>query len=371
MSFTARMGVLLTTVVAVFSHSASAAELYKDAGTTVDLFGEVRTRWNGGDVANRDMTAAGSKIGLSGEHDIGNFSFKGVTKFEYNANTHSTSNFQVNQSYIGFGLKKYGEVDIGRKSTVHDTLFGYDCSWAFGGTAKNGHEPFGTATSASLIQYTWAGSGLTFMGQVQARSEFIKEGYEERPDLDPIDPEKASVRSGLGAGLAWQSDFGLGLKLAYTSARLDSLSGSKPDPKPNDVIAVYGITADSIGAELDFDIGPISLAGAAFYFVYDLDSVKAKQTGFAGRISYNVTDPVHVYGVMDYLKTAPTGDTEGAKKIDLSILESGVTTYTVGLDYWPHKKVVSFLEFSHQIDKLKGSDNESANKVAVGARCYF
>ena len=362
---TARKCAILAAVVAAFSHTATAAEVYKDADTTFDLFGEVRTRWDESESASHTANGSGSKIGVSGEHRLGELTFKGFTKFEYNGNTHAANTFQVNESYVGLAHTQYGELNIGRKSTIHDTLFGYDSSWAFGGTAKNGHDPFGTGTADSLVQYTWSANGLTLMGQVQGRSEFVNDGYETRVDLDPVDPQSASVRSGVGAGLAWQSDFGLGVKAAYTRANLDSLTETLEGVSP--AVILENVTVDSLGAEVDYDIGRFSLAAAAFHFDYSLPGFDEKQTGFGGRASYTVAEPVHLYTVVDYLKSSFSPAAGGT--VDMT--DSSVTTYTSGVDYWPHKQVMSFVEFSHQVDKADGSAKEENLSMAVGARYYF
>ena len=185
--------------------------------------------------------------------------------------------------------------------------------------------------------------------------------------LDPVDPERASVRSGVGAGLAWQSDFGLGVKAAYTRANLDSVTETLGSNGTGVETTLNNVTVDSLGAEVDYDIGRFSLAAAAFHFDYSLPGFGEKQTGFGGRASYTVADPVHVYAVADYLKSSFSPDVAGT----VNMTDSSVTTYTSGVDYWPHKQVMSFVEFSHQVDKADGGSKEENLSMAVGARYYF
>ena len=371
MSFIVRRCMLLAAVAAAFSHTAVATEVYSEDGTKIDLFGEVRTQWNEGDAISHDVTGSGSKIGVSGEHSLGQLTARGVSSFQYNGNTHSAANFQVKEGYLGLRHKTYGELDIGRKATVHDTLFDYDCSWAFGGAAKNGHDPLGTGISESLIQYAWTGSELTLMGQIQARSTFVNDGFEAGGALDPLNPEKASVRPGFGLGLAWNGSMGVGAKVAYTRASLDNLSatpggGNGVTPAPAAIMAPH-MTVDSAGLQLDCTLGQVGLAAAVFNFSYKLPAEKQKKVGLAGRVAYNVIRPVNVYAVADRVQTSAP---EESTFVNLAP-KSTVATYTGGFDYRPHKKMLTFMEFSYEVSKAGQADKTNNGRVAAGARYYF
>jgi len=323
----------------VASASAMAAEVYKSDDLSVNAYGNLRARYETTDNAHMGadstFTGEGTELGLGVTYFLDNNMYvNGDVLTEMNI-IPEDGDGSDDDSFLKFGSVafggEFGEFRMGRMSAVQDSLAGqYDITWEYGGSANIKNDWSATDRLTNGIQYKIDVNGLTVMAQYHT-------GTEGNDDVE--------IDQAYAAGVAWESDFGLGLSGTYTYSER-----TKQD-------VTYGGDDDtSWTLNATYNIQNLSLA--AMYSDYDFAG--DKQTGIGAMARYDLPAGFGLYGVYDY--------------VDYDTDNNTLDQYTIGADYWLNDSVVSYAEYADM-----SFDKQSSNGVSfqddsaftIGMRVYF
>lgn len=323
----------------VASASAMAAEVYKSDELSVNAYGNLRARYettdNGHMGADSTFTGEGTELGLGVTYFLDNNMYvNGDVLTEMNI-IPEDGDGNDDDSFLKFGSVAiggdFGEFRVGRMSAVQDSLAGqYDITWEYGGTANIKNDWSATDRLTNGIQYKMDVNGLTVMAQYHTGQEF-----DDEPTIGEVEIDQAYA-----AGVAWESDFGLGLSGTYTRSERTEKSIHNEDTDTSWTLnATYQIQGLSV---------------AAMYSDYDFAG--DEQTGIGAMARYDLPVGVGLYGVYDY--------------VDYDTQNDKLNQYTIGADYWLNDSVVSYAEYADQSfdDELAGSDDSA---FTLGMRVYF
>ena len=318
----------------VASASAMAAEVYQSDDLSVNVYGNLRARYettdNGHMGADSTFTGEGTELGLSINYFMDNNMYiNGDVLSEFNIIPESGDG-EDDEEFLKFGSVAiggdFGEFRMGRMSAVQDTLAGqYDITWEYGGTANIKDDAFATDRLTNGIQYKIDVNNFTVMAQ-----------YHTGTESGGVDIDQAFALGG-----AWTSDFGLGLSGTYTQSERterDAEFGGDKD-KSWTLNATYEWQALSL---------------AAMYSDYDLSG--DERTGVGAMARYDFPMGFGVYGVYDY--------------VDYDTQNDKLNQYTIGADYWLTSQVVSYMEYADQ-DYDKANAGQDDNAFTIGMRLYF
>ncbi|ELR67309.1 Outer membrane protein P2 precursor [Photobacterium marinum] len=335
----------------VASASAMAAEVYKSDELSVNAYGNLRARYettdNGVMGADSTFTGEGTELGL------------GVTYFlqdglYVNGDVLSEMNIipedgdgNDDDSFLKFGSialgGDFGEFRIGRMSAIQDTLAGqYDISWEYAGTANIKDDAYATdrLTNGFQYKYDMAPYGLTMMVQYHTGDEGVDASGNANPNNGELGIDQAYA-----LGVAWESEFGLGLSGTYTYSER-----TKQDVK-------YGGDDDtSWTLNATYRIQELSLA--AMYSDYDFAG--NEQTGIGAMARYDLPVGIGLYGIYDY--------------VDYDTDDNTLDQYTIGADYWLNDSVVSYMEYadmSYDKQSSNGETFQDDSAFTIGMRVYF
>ncbi|PSU32523.1 porin [Photobacterium lutimaris] len=317
----------------VASASAMAAEVYKSDDLSVNVYGNLRARYettdNGLMGADSTFTGEGTELGLSINYFMDNGMYiNGDVLKEFNIIPEDGDGFD-DEDFLKFGSVAiggdFGEFRMGRMSAVQDTLAGqYDISWEYGGTANIKSDSAATDRLTNGIQYKIDINDFTVMAQ-----------YHTGTESSSVDIDQA-----FALGAAWTSNFGLGLSGTYTQSERTEKS-------------IYGDDKDTswtLNATYEWQ----ALSLAAMYSDYDFAG--DEQTGVGAMARYDFPMGFGVYGVYDY--------------VDYDTQNDKLNQYTIGADYWLTSQVVSYMEYADQ-DFDKTNAGKDDNAFTIGMRLYF
>ena len=329
----------------VSSASAMAAEVYKSDELTVDIYGNLRARYettdNGVMGADSTFTGEGSEIGLGVTYFLDNDMYVNADVMaELNiipedGDSDEDSSLEYGSVAIG---GDFGEFRVGRMAAVQDSMAGlYDITWEYGGTANITGDEFATDRLTNGIQYKTEIKGLALMAQYHTGDEGIDATGASNPDNGELGIDQAYA-----FGVAWQSDFGLGLSGTYTYSERTEKD------------AVYGGDDDtSWTLNATYQIRDLSLA--AMYSDYDFAG--NEQTGVGAMARYDLPVGVGVYGVYDY--------------VDYDTQDNTLDQFTIGADYWLNDNIVSYVEYADMSFDKETTDFKDDSAFTIGARVYF
>ncbi|KHT61706.1 porin [Photobacterium gaetbulicola] len=317
----------------VASASAMAAEVYNSDDLSVNVYGNLRARYettdNGHMGADSTFTGEGTELGLSVNYFMDNNMYiNGDVLKEFNI-IPEDGDGSDDDDFLKFGSVaiggNFGEFRMGRMSAVQDTLAGqYDITWEYGGTANIKSDEAATDRLTNGIQYKIDINDFTVMAQ-----------YHTGTESNNVDIDQA-----FALGAAWTSNFGLGLSGTYTQSERTAKS-------------VYGDDKDTswtLNATYEWQ----ALSLAAMYSDYDFAG--DEQTGIGAMARYDFDMGFGVYGVYDY--------------VDYDTLNDKLNQYTIGADYWVTSQVVSYMEYADQsFDKRNAGQDDNA--FTIGMRLYF
>ncbi|MCW8327589.1 porin [Photobacterium sp. SDRW27] len=339
------VAVVIGSVIA--SASAMAAEVYKSDDLSVNAYGNLRARYettdNGFMGADSTFTGEGTELGLGITYFLDNNVYiNGDVLTELNI-IPEDGDGNDDDSFLKFGSVAiggdFGEFRMGRMSAVQDSIAGqYDITWEYGGTAniKNDWSATDRLTNGIQYKYDMAAYGLTMMAQYHTGDEGIDQTGASNPDNGELGIDQAYA-----VGVAWESDFGLGLSGTYTYSER-----TKQD-------VTYGGDDDtSWTLNATYNIQSLSLA--AMYSDYDFAG--DEQTGIGAMARYDLPSGFGLYGVYDY--------------VDYDTQDDKLNQYTIGADYWLNDSVVSYAEYADMSfdDEVAGNDDSA---FTIGMRVYF
>ena len=346
----------LAVAVAAISSQAMAVEIYNAEDASLEVYGEIRARLRNQSGESSEFDGQNTRIGIKGQYALGNdmYALGNVRMYgDYNSNDSAS----YDRGYVGLGHNAMGEIRFGKVASIHDDIFDYDISWVYGGNAMMGNDQFATDVASSAAQYEWNSDSLRVMAQYQTRTDTADDGSLGRD---------SRIDEGYSIGASWASDFGLGLTGAYTTVELVGLGAG-----------MKSVDADTFGLEATYAVGNFSVAVA--YFTQDVvgnNSVtkanyNTEATGVGANVRYEFDNGIGLYGVYDYVETTDSNVREAGRKQEVE-----VTTYTLGVDYWPHQQLVTFVEYAHEKDEARfqadrNHKNIKNDNIAIGARFYF
>jgi outer membrane pore protein E len=163
------IGSIVASASVVVSTSAIAAEVYSGDELSVNVYGNLRARYETTDNnvmgADSTFTGEGTEVGLGMTYFLANDMYvNGDVLTEVNIIPESGDGDSFNDSmFLKFGSValggNFGEVRIGRMSAVQDTLAGqYDISWEYAGTANIKNDWSATDRLTNGIQYKYVQS---------------------------------------------------------------------------------------------------------------------------------------------------------------------------------------------------------------------
>ncbi|MGR5144188.1 porin [Photobacterium sp. DNB23_23_1] len=317
----------------VASASAMAAEVYKSDDLSVNVYGNLRARYettdNGHMGADSTFTGEGTELGLSINYFMDNGMYiNGDVLKEFNIIPEDGDGFD-DGDFLKFGSVaiggEFGEFRMGRMSAVQDTLAGqYDITWEYGGTANIKSDAAATDRLTNGIEYKIDINDFTVMAQ-----------YHTGTESDDIDIDQA-----FALGAAWNSNFGLGLSGTYTQSERTEKSTYGDDKD----------TSWTLNATYEWQ----ALSLAAMYSDYDFAG--DEQTGVGAMARYDFPMGFGLYGVYDY--------------VDYDTQNDKLNQYTIGADYWLTSQVVSYMEYADQ-DYDKANAGQDDNAFTIGMRLYF
>ena len=387
----------LALAVTALSSQAMAYNIYDADGDTLDLYGEIRLRYRFEEENGNRMDGDNTRIGVKGQYAVTpeTYVFGDVrmvanwndTDSDIDLTSGTTEEADNDLSYdrglVGIGNTSYGELRLGRMPSVHDIMYGYDISWVYGGTAKNGENYFGTGgETSSLFQYQWTGDNIAVIAQGQGRANTSVDLNNVTVITDPqiltigtLPVRTFKIKSGLAMGVSYETDFGLGLSTSYTRTELTPNNSA-------DRGYISKLDAKSYGVEATYTYEKLDLALAGFKFKQEVSERavgsidhNVDQNGFGASARYNFTEDIAVYTVYDYLKSKTKDD--GTVTYNGRNLRETFKSITLGAQYWPAPQFVTFAEMAHisnhtnrAVDNIRVK-NTSDNDYAIGARFYF
>ncbi|MCW9733520.1 porin [Avibacterium sp. 20-15] len=391
---------LLALAVAAVATSASAATVYNNDGTQVDVGGRFDValgKFN--DNERADLRNVGSRLEFKAQHDLGEgVKVIGYSRLRFNDGGDkwdtgsSFNNIKTNKLWLALQKDEIGRVSFGKQDTTGDAVELNDHSYLFGGNNNlfTGGDKVVSFRSADFQlaegQTLGFGADYTF-GQAKKQNEAsdLKYAY------------------GTSAFYAGQfADVGVNLNAGYTVEVYDNGEAANKDATPPvqaKKTTGTGRKVQSWRVASQFTYGPATF-GAEYGQSYYKDHQTQDQEG-RGRFlevaaKYQYLENASVYAAWE--RNQYKGNKAGLSfdKGDANFLRSVVGTldvaknqkltenvYLVGADYAFNKNVVAYVEYAHSRVKgtgtIGGNDvkvkgqTQSAkdNRYAVGLRVYF
>ncbi|MFZ7236282.1 porin [Avibacterium gallinarum] len=379
---------LLALAVAAVATSASAATVYNNDGTQVDVGGRFDValgKFN--DDERADLRNVGSRLEFKAQHDLGEgVKVIGYTRLRFNDGGDkwdtgsSFNNIKTNKLWLALQKDEVGRVSFGKQDTTGDAVEINDHSYLFGGSNNlfTGGDKVVSFRSADFQlaegQTLGFGADYTF-GEAKKNNAATKLKY----------------AYGTSAFYAGQfADVGVNLNAGYTVEVHDN-----GDVLSNDT----GRKVQSWRVASQFAYGPVAFGaeyGQSFYKDHQTQDKQGKGRFLEVAAKYQYLDNASVYvawerneykgykaglsfdkGDANFLRTV-VGDLGVAQKQKLR-----ENVYLVGADYAFNKNVVAYVEYAHSRVKgtgsIEGDDvkvtgktkRAKDNRYAVGLRVYF
>ena len=348
---------LAALIVSAFAASAAtAAVVYDNEGTKVELNGSLRLIMEKADKKEYDRAGkstkktnsalrnAGSRFGITVKHNLDNdFYALGRLEFRFD-DTDSRDKFgrlYAKRAYVGLGSKATGDITFGRQLTIADDL-SQAVDYEYGLIPKEEYIP---TAGTGVIRYDYKGiEGL----QLSANYNFGQKNNEKGKALDP------AIKNAFGFGALYTAgDLDARFAYGHTSFETD---------------ASYKHRLDGFLASLGYKFGDFTLTGDFGYAHEKENDAKTNKFYVSPGFAYQVTPASQVYG--NYLYERVKGETTKDK----------THGFLLGADYKLHKQVVVFLEGKYVTTKNYAEnanggyayDGKTKDRaIGVGMRVYF
>ncbi|VEB23526.1 porin [Avibacterium volantium] len=355
---------LLALAVAAVATSASAATVYKNDTSKVDVSGSVRVALGKfGDEQRGDLRNDGSRLWVKAEHDLQNglkalggleLRFDNIDNYDSMTSAQQAqakakntfANPRVRQLFAGLALSDVGQVTFGKQETTLDSVQLSDFTYIWGG--NNNLNDFADK-SIKFKSAEW--SGFSFgLDYAFGRSN---------KDRSASGSPDAKLKYGYGASLFYSNNFtddlALNLAAGYGVDRKD-------DDRTTNTVAKD--TSWRTSAQIVY--GPASFGVEYGQTVSKENGVKTETNkSLLVGAKYQVMEPTDVYVQWQRNQEKDELISTGNKETE--------NVYIVGADYKFSNNVVTFVEYAH----LKTKDNANPvnkskeSKYAVGLRVYF
>ncbi|MFZ7164928.1 porin [Avibacterium avium] len=404
---------LLALAVAAVATSASAATVYNQDGTQVNVGGRFDValgKFN--DDERADLRNVGSRLEFKAQHDLGEgVKVIGYSRLRFNDGGDkwdtgsSFNNIKTNKLWLALQKDDLGRVSFGKQDTTGDAVEMNDHSYLFGGSNNlfTGGDKVVSFRSADfqLAEGQTLGFGADYTFGQGKKNNSKTETYQvldttgSTPKLvtktKVTQPEDMKYAYGVSAFYAGQLDeFAVNLNAGYTVEVYDNGVVESNDT---------GRKVQSWRVASQFAYGPVTFGaeyGESAYKNHQNQRKQGKGRFLEVAAKYQYLDNASVYAAWE--RNEYKGYKEGLKfgKGDANFLRTVVgsldvaqkqklreNVYLVGADYAFTKNVVAYVEYAHSRVKgtgtIGGNDvthsgrNSKAkdNRYATGLRVYF
>ena len=338
-------------VTAFAASAATAAVVYDNEGTKVELNGSLRLIMEKADKkeytaagqstkkANSALRNAGSRFGITVKHNLDNdFYALGRLEFRFDDTT-SRDKFgrlYAKRAYVGLGSKATGDITFGRQLTIADDL-SQAVDYEYGFIPKSEYIP---TAGTGVVRYDYKGiEGL----QLSANYNFGQTNDEKGNPLKP------GIKNAYAVGALYTVG-DLDARLAYGHTNFETG-------------ASYAHRLDGVLASLGYKFGDFTLTGDFGYGHEKLDDAKVNKFYVSPGFAYQVVPASKVYG--NYLYERAKGESDKVK----------THGFLLGADYKLHKQVVLFVEGKYVTAKKYTNDAYDGKvkdrAIGVGMRVFF
>lgn len=378
---------LLALAVAAVATSASAATVYNNDGTQVDVGGRFDValgKFN--DDERADLRNVGSRLEFKAQHDLGEgVKVIGYTRLRFNDGGDkwdtgsSFNNIKTNKLWLALQKDEIGRVSFGKQDTTGDAVEINDHSYLFGGNNNlfTGGDKVVSFRSADFQlaegQTLGFGADYTF-GQAAKNKEYTKKELKNGVYVDvPADPDMKYAYGVSAFYTAQLDDVSVNLNAGYTVQVDDN-----KDKNSNDT----GRKIQSWRVASQFAYGPVTFGaeyGESAYKNHQNQHKQGKGRFLEVAAKYQYLDNASVYAAWE--RNEYKGYKDGLKfgKDDANFLRSVVgdlevtqkqklreNVYLVGADYAFTKNVVAYVEYAHS--RVKGTGTIGGNDVTHSGR---
>lgn len=378
---------LLALAVATVATSASAATVYNQDGTQVDVGGRFDValgKFNKDERA--DLRNNGSRLEFKAQHDLGEgVKVIGYTRLRFDngeadkwETKSSFNNINTNKLWLALQKDGVGRVSFGKQNTSADDVELNDHSYLFGGNSDL-HSSGNKVVAFRSADFQLAEGHTLGFGADYTFGEAQK------------DTTSTTLKYAYGASVFYSGkladDLALNLNAGYTVA-------NKDDSLPTSNGTGAKKTAWRVASQLVY--GPVSF-GAEYAQSYHKDKIQDKVEGIGRFVEvgakYQYLENASVYAVWDrnQYKGKAAGLTDvgnfltAAAGYTVDVPKGKTLTenvYLVGTDYAFNKNVVAYVEYAHSrvrgTGQVEGVDANSEgqtklndNRYGVGLRVYF
>ncbi|MCW9717037.1 porin [Avibacterium sp. 21-599] len=401
---------LLALAVAAVATSASAATVYNNNSTQVDVGGRVEValgKFNKDERA--DLRNVGSRLEFKAQHDLGEgVKVTAFTRLRFNDggdkwNTDSSfNNIKTNRLWLALQKDKVGRVSFGKQTTSGDDVELNDFSYLFGGnndlfTAGDKVVAFRTAdfqlaegqTLGFGADYAF-GQGKKHNSKTETYQELEKVGTDYKLVTKTKVTQPEDMKYAYGASVFYAGQFtenlGLNVNAGYTVEK--SNNGVVDSTASGDKKTAWRVASQLV-------YGPVSF-GVEYAQSHHKNKTQDKVQGVGRFIEvgakYQYLDNASVYAAWD--RNEYKGKAAGLKVGNFLTTAAGYeakvdnkkalteNVYLLGSDYAFNKNVVAYVEYAHarvrgtgKVEGVRpnanGQTKLNENRYGVGLRVYF
>ncbi|MFC3911887.1 porin [Pseudaeromonas sharmana] len=268
----------LTIPALLVAGTASAATVYDQNGSKLDLYGRATGMYYGSDNDELSGDQSYFRLGLKGETAI-NSELSGIGQVEYNLPTSGSDNDELRLGYAGLRHATFGQLTYGRQDGLFSMVNDYtDVLPEFGGDGLGkGTEVFGTGRTNGLFKYAFNYNGVTLGLQYTGKND---------PQNNDTSKWMLGSDAGYAVGLSYDAPIGLSIATVYNRA------GKTDDQKQN---ATFGGQDDAQLTGVGVRYNANNLYAAATYSEgrdhYAIgDGYAHKSRGYEAVVQYTVAD---------------------------------------------------------------------------------
>ncbi len=268
----------LTIPALLVAGTASAATVYDQNGSKLDLYGRATGMYYGSDNDELSGDQSYFRLGLKGETAI-NSELSGIGQVEYNLPTSGSDNDELRLGYAGLRHATFGQLTYGRQDGLFSMVNDYtDVLPEFGGDGLGkGTEVFGTGRTNGLFKYAFNYNGVTLGLQYTGKND---------PQNNDTSKWMLGSDAGYAVGLSYDAPIGLSVATVYNRA------GKTDDQKQN---ASFGGQDDAQLTGVGVRYNANNLYAAATYSEgrdhYAIgDGYAHKSRGYEAVVQYTVAD---------------------------------------------------------------------------------
>ncbi|MTI12470.1 porin [Sansalvadorimonas verongulae] len=370
----------LALAVAAISGQAAAVEVYSDDNSSVEVYGQLRTRLQktrNDDAAKFDV--ANSRIGTIGTYNLSDdLTAKGQFQLKY---SDDATNFFSDAMWVGLQSKTMGQLRLGTMWTQWDAQMGkHSNGYAFTGSSSMLSTNYGTVAMKNLLSYD-----IT-LGQVSLFAEYMiapmesdvkgenmsfaamTDSLKNLEDDDTLKAQNIAIDKFYTYGATWNSDFGLSVSLLHGGTDLKEKRADNTDTAVG--------TTDSTGLSMSYAIRNLTVGAQAFRTnaqATNKANFDQTKTGYGIGGKYSFDNGVSPYYAFDQIQEDSKGTNlaNATNANAAGVIDSRTRTHAMGVEFKPSASFRTWAEVGREKKTHKFDNNTTATKWALGARYYF